>query len=126
MSNLLFSPLIHPLTGQYLGMGNPIPDCPLECYNRLPFSVIPDSITSASVIPDSVTPDSVIPDSVTPNSVIPDSCSACYNRFRYTRFPAPQYLADVIFADDQALLRPLLPLSPSIILLRVTLPYKIR
>ena len=79
MSKLLFSPLIHPLTGQYPGMGNPIPDCPLECYNRLPFSVIPDSIIS----------DSVIPDSVMPNSVIPDSCFACYNRFRYTRFPAP-------------------------------------
>ena len=100
-----------------------IPDCPLECYNRFLFSVIPDSIISDSVIPDSCFD---IPDSVMPNSGIPDSSFACYNRFRYTRFPAPQYLADVIFADDQALLRPLLPLSPSIILLRVTLPYKIR
>ena len=63
-----------------------IPDCPLECYTRFLFSVIPDSI-----IPDSVIPDSCfdIPDSVIPNSIIPDSCFACYNRFRYTRFPAP-------------------------------------
>ena len=63
-----------------------IPDCPLECYNRFLFSVIPDSIISDSVIPDSCFD---IPDSVMPNSVIPDSSFACYNRFRYTRFPAP-------------------------------------
>ena len=63
-----------------------IPDCPLECYNRFLFSVIPDSIISDSVIPDSCFD---IPDSVIPNSIIPDSCFACYNRFRYTRFPAP-------------------------------------
>ena len=65
-----------------------IPDCPLECYTRFLFSVIPDSI-----IPDSVIPDSCfdIPDSVIPNSIIPDSCFACYNRFRYTRFPAPVF-----------------------------------
>ena len=63
-----------------------IPDCPLECYNRFLFSVIPDSIISDSVIPDSCFD---IPDSVMPNSGIPDSSFACYNRFRYTRFPAP-------------------------------------
>ena len=63
-----------------------IPDCPLECYNRFLFSVIPDSIISDSVIPDSCFD---IPDSVMPNSSIPDSSFACYNRFRYTRFPAP-------------------------------------
>ena len=63
-----------------------IPDCPLECYNRFLFSVIPDSIISDSVIPDSCFD---IPDSVIPNSIIPESCFACYNRFRYTRFPAP-------------------------------------
>ena len=48
--------------------------------------LVPDSIISDSVIPDSCFD---IPDSVMPNSVIPDSCFACYNRFRYTRFPAP-------------------------------------
>ena len=63
-----------------------IPDCPLERYNRFLFSVIPDSIMPDSVIPDSCFD---IPDSVIPNSIIPDSCFACYNRFRYTRFPAP-------------------------------------
>ena len=31
----------------------------------------------------------VIPLSVIPNSVIPDSTFACYNRFRYARFPVP-------------------------------------
>ena len=66
-----------------------IPDCPLECYNRFLFSVIPDSIISDSVIPDSCFD---IPDSVMPNSVIPDSSFACYNRFRYTRFPAPRII----------------------------------
>ena len=65
-----------------------IPDCPLECYNRFLFSVIPDSIISDSVIPDSCFD---IPDSVMPNSVIPDSSFACYNCFRYTRFPAPTH-----------------------------------
>ena len=65
-----------------------IPDCPLECYNRFLFSVIPDSIISDSVIPDSCFD---IPVSVMPNSVIPDSSFACYNRFRYTRFPAPNH-----------------------------------
>ena len=64
-----------------------IPDCPLERYNRFLFSVIPDSIMPDSVIPDSCFN---IPDSVIPNSIIPDSCFACYNRFRYTRFPAPK------------------------------------
>ena len=63
-----------------------IPDCPLECYNRFLFSVIPDSIISDSVIPDSCFD---IPDSVMPNSGIPDSSFACYNCFRYTWFPAP-------------------------------------
>ena len=63
-----------------------IPDCPLECYNRFLFSVIPDSIISDSVIPDSCFD---IPDSVMPNSGIPDSSFARYNCFRYTRFPAP-------------------------------------
>ena len=31
----------------------------------------------------------VIPLSIIPNSVIPDSTFACYNLFRYARFPAP-------------------------------------
>ena len=69
-----------------------IPDCPLECYNRFLFSVIPDSIISDSVIPDSCFD---IPDSVMPNSGIPDSSFARYNRFRYTRFPAPDGLPPV-------------------------------
>ena len=63
-----------------------IQDCPHERYNRFLFSVIPDSIMPDSVIPDSCFD---IPDSVMPNSGIPDSSFACYNRFRYTRFPAP-------------------------------------
>ena len=66
-----------------------IPDCPLERYNRFLFSVIPDSIMPDSVIPDSCFD---IPDSVIPNSIIPDSCFACYNRFCYTRFPAPIWI----------------------------------
>ena len=68
-----------------------IPDCPLERYNRFLFSVIPDSIMPDSVIPDSCFD---IPDSVIPNSIIPDSCFACYNRFRYTRFPAPNHSSE--------------------------------
>ena len=61
-------------------------DCPLQCYNRFLFSVIPDSIMPDSVIPDSCFD---IPVSVIPNSIIPHSCFVCYNRFRYTRFPQP-------------------------------------
>ena len=90
-----------------------IPDCPLECYNRFLFSVIPDSIISDSVIPDSCFD---IPDSVMPNSVIPDSCFACYNRFRYTRFPAPVFssqsvvLSRIGFRVDPTSDSPQLPL----------------
>ena len=52
-----------------------IPDCPLECYNRFLFSVIPDSVL--------------------PDSVIPDSCFIESLLYLFPLYPIPLYLIPV-------------------------------
>ena len=62
-----------------------IQDFSIECYDRLLFFLIPDSVCLIPLYLISVSFKSV---SVIPDSTIPDSCLTCYNRFRNTRLPA--------------------------------------